>query len=86
MNPQTLSRDPHADTFWVCVLPLPFTGPLAASNRLWSAQVITRWRSGCQIRIDDQIDTILPPEAVPAEWDEFRVRIERDGIVVLPPA
>lgn len=67
-------------------LPHPGTTSLAASNRVWPAQVITRWGGGCQIRIDDQLDTILPPGAVPADWDEFRVRIEPSGIVVLPPA
>ena len=78
MNPSTLSRSPQA--------PHPFSNSLASSNRVWPAQVITRWNAGCQIRISDQVDTILPPEAVPADWDEFRVRIEPGGIVVLPPA
>lgn len=84
MNPQGLSHDTHGVIPGVCVRPLPFNRPLAPSNRIWPAQVVTRWRDGCQIRIDGQIDTILPPEAVPAEWDAFQVRIERDGIVVLP--
>lgn len=68
----------------VRVQPLPFTRSLMVSERVWPAQVVTRWPGGCQIRIDDQIDTVLPPESVPADWEEFRVRIEPAGIVILP--
>ena len=79
MNTSTLPRSPRFQ-------PLPHSPQLAASNRVWPAQVITRWPGGCQIRIDDQLDTILPPDAVPEDWDEFRVRIEPGGLVILPAA
>ena len=59
---------------------------LPASPRLWPAQVITRWAGGCHIRIADAHDTILPPDALPDDADEFRVRIEPDGLVVFTAA
>ena len=45
------------------ILPWSAQAPLLA-NCVWPAQVITRWGEGCQIRISDQVDTIVPPDAI----------------------
>ncbi len=58
----------------------------ALSHGPLPAQVITRWAGGCHIRVADTYDTILPPDALPEDADEFHVRIEPAGLVVFTAA
>jgi hypothetical protein len=66
------------------VVPASLCQGLAPGSRILPAQVVTRFAAGCHIRVADEHDTILAPDALPAGADTFAVRIQRDGLVILP--
>jgi hypothetical protein len=58
----------------------------APSSRVWTASVINRLPNGCHVRVGGTHDVFVPAGYVPEGVESLRVRIQPDGLAVLPAA